>query len=143
MRYYETLYAIRPDLEEEEYRVVVEKFTGIIEKNRGVIIKLDEWGKKKFAYLVKKFDHGFYVLMNYCGSGELPHLLERDLRLDERVLKYLTIKLKDRVDPEELLKQEAGSGPPRKEKPGEETGGQKDNSSNEKISQGNEVTDGI
>lgn len=107
MRYYETLYAIRPDLEEEEYRKVVEKFTGIIEKNKGVLVKLDEWGKRKFAYLVKKFDEGYYVLMNYCGSGELPSLLERDLRLDERVLKYITIKLKDKVNSDELLRDQS------------------------------------
>ena len=50
MRYYETLYIINPSLAEEDYRAVVAKFTDAVEKNKGVVTKVDEWGKKTLAY---------------------------------------------------------------------------------------------
>lgn len=102
MRLYETLYLINPDLADEDYRGVVDKFNDLIEKNSGVLIKVDEWGKKTLAYDVKKFDKGFYVLLNYCGEPDLISELRRDFKLDDRVLKYQTIKLSDKADPEAL-----------------------------------------
>jgi len=102
MRLYETLYLVNPDLADEDYRGVVDKFNTLIEKNNGVLIKVDEWGKKFLAYDVKKFDKGFYVLLNYCGEPNLISELRRDLKLDDRILKYQTIKLSDKADPEAL-----------------------------------------
>jgi small subunit ribosomal protein S6 len=102
MRLYETLYLINPDLADEDYRGVVDKFNNLIDKNKGVLIKVDEWGKKTLAYDVKKFDKGSYVLLNYCGEPDLISELRRDFKLDDRVLKYQTIKLSDKADPEAL-----------------------------------------
>jgi small subunit ribosomal protein S6 len=106
MRYYETLYLIKPDLSEDEYKDVLSKFTQLIEKNKGIIIKTEEWGKKTLAYAVKKFDKGFYVLLNFCGEPDVLNELSNSFGLDERILKYQTIKLKDNVNPEELIKKE-------------------------------------
>lgn len=105
MRYYETLYIINPNLADEDYRDVVIKFNNLVEKNKGVIIKLDEWGKKTLAYEVRKFDKGFYVLMQYCGEPGIVSELKRHLKLEEKVLKFQTIKLSDDADPEVLKKQ--------------------------------------
>ena len=102
MRYYETLYIINPNLAEEDYRAVVAKFTDAVEKNKGVVTKVDEWGKKTLAYDIKKFDKGFYVLLQYCGEAGLTAELKRELGLDDRVLKYQTIKLSDDADLEKL-----------------------------------------
>jgi len=102
MRYYETLYIINPNLTEEDYRAVVAKFTDAVEKNKGVVTKVDEWGKKTLAYDIKKFDKGFYVLLQYCGEAGLTAELKRELGLDDRVLKYQTIKLSDDADLEKL-----------------------------------------
>ncbi|MCD6294736.1 MAG: 30S ribosomal protein S6 [Deltaproteobacteria bacterium] len=102
MRYYETLYIINPSLAEEDYRAVVAKFTDAVEKNKGVVTKVDEWGKKTLAYDIKKFDKGFYVLLQYCGEAGLTAELKRELGLDDRVLKYQTIKLSDDADLEKL-----------------------------------------
>lgn len=106
MRYYETLYLINPNLADEDYKDVVTKFNDLVEKNKGVIVKIDEWGKKTLAYEVKKFDKGYYVLLNYCGEPDLITALKREFNLDERILKYQTIKLSDSADPEKL-KQDA------------------------------------
>ena len=62
MRYYETLYLIRPDLEPEEYKAVVEKYNKIIEQNNGVVINVDEWGKKSLAYEVENLKMDFMCL---------------------------------------------------------------------------------
>ena len=102
MRYYETLYIINPNLADEDYRAVVAKFTDAVEKNKGVVTKVNEWGKKTLAYDIKKFDKGFYVLLQYCGEAGLTAELKRELSLDDRVLKYQTIKLSDDADPEKL-----------------------------------------
>ena len=100
MNYYETLYLINPNLPDEEYREIVAKFNDLVEKNDGVITNIDEWGKKTLAYMVKKFDKGYYVLLQYCGMGRLIAEVERNMQLDERVLKFQTIKLADSADPE-------------------------------------------
>ncbi len=99
MRYYETLYIVNPNLADEDREDVVAKFNGLIEKNKGVVIKVDEWGKKNLAYEVKKFDKGYYVLAQYCGESQIIAELKREFKLDERVIKYQTIKLSDSADP--------------------------------------------
>jgi small subunit ribosomal protein S6 len=116
MRYYETLYIINPDLADDEYRDVVAKMNTLVEKEKGVIAKVEEWGKRTLAYKVKKFDKGSYVLLQYCGESGIVEQLKREMSLDDRVLKYQTIKLSDRADPEAL--KAAGEGD--KKGPGEE-----------------------
>jgi small subunit ribosomal protein S6 len=109
MRYYETLYLISPELAEEDCRGVIDKFNNLISKNNGVIVKVDEWGKKTLAYQIKKFDKGNYVLLQYCGEAGLLTELHRDFNLDDKILKYQTIKLSNNADPEALKsKTEAG-----------------------------------
>lgn len=102
MRHYENIYIARPDLTEGEPQEVVAKFSSIIEKNSGVIIKVDEWGLKTLAYRLKKFDKGHYVYTEFCGGPELTKEFERELKLDDRVLKYQTVKLDDNADPEAM-----------------------------------------
>ena len=134
MRYYETLYLINPNLADDDYRDVVTKFNDLVEKNKGVIVKVDEWGKKTLAYEVKKFDKGYYVLLSYCGEPDLITVLKREYKLDERILKYQTIKLSDSADPE-ALKQKTEAVP---EKVGEETPvkeGEESETSSEEISE--------
>jgi small subunit ribosomal protein S6 len=109
MRYYETLYIINPDLPEDGYREVVTKFTSLVEKYKGVVTKVDEWGIKTLAYEVKKFNRGSYVLLQYCGEPGITAELKREMSLDDRLLKYQTIKLKDNADPE-ALKAEVDDG---------------------------------
>jgi small subunit ribosomal protein S6 len=102
MRHYETLYLLNPDLSEDEYQAETAKFAEIIEKNNGELIKTEEWGKRSLAYDVKKYDKGFYVLVDYCGDGDLVSEIERNFKLDERVLKYQTLKLSDHANVEAL-----------------------------------------
>lgn len=110
MRQYETIYILKPALPDEAYEEVVGKFNAIIEKNQGVMIKTDKWGERSLAYELNKFRKGFYVLLEYCGDAALTKELERVFGLDDKVLKYQTVKLSDRADPEALKEAKAVAG---------------------------------
>ncbi len=106
MRQYETIFVINPTLVEETYREVVNKFKNVIEKQKGVIVKVEEWGNQRLAYTLKKFDKGFYVLFNYCADAGVTAEFERELKLDDRILLYQTAKLAEGVDPQALIAKE-------------------------------------
>jgi len=106
MRHYETIFVVQPNLNEEEYKEVLKKFTTLMERAKGILVKVDEWGIQRLAHRVKRSDRGYYVLMNYCGGPGLTAELERDLKLDERVLKFQSVKLSDEADPDELIRKE-------------------------------------
>ncbi len=101
MRLYETLYLVRPDLTEESYSQLREKFQRVIQRQNGILVKEEVWGKRDLAYPVQKFMVGYYVLLHYAGEGGISFNLERELRLDESVMKYHTVKLSDRYTLEE------------------------------------------
>ena len=106
MRQYETIFVVNPTVAEDTYRELVNKFKTTIEKQKGVIVKAEEWGSQRLAYVVKKFDKGVYVLFNYCGDAGVTSELERDLKLDDRILKYQTVKVAEDVDPQALMAKE-------------------------------------
>jgi len=106
MRQYETIFVVNPTLTEETYREAVNKLKNVIEKQKGVIVKAEEWGTQRLAYSVKKFDRGAYVLFNYCGDAGVTSELERELKLDDRILKYQTVRLAEEVDPQTLMTKE-------------------------------------
>jgi small subunit ribosomal protein S6 len=106
MRHYQTILIINPTLMEESYREVIDKVQSLIQRQKGVIVKVEEWGQQRLAYPVKKLEKGFYVLFSYCGGSGATSELGRDLKLDDRILKYQTVKLADDVDPEELIRKE-------------------------------------
>ena len=102
MRQYETLFIVTPDSSEEDLKAVATKIKGVVTGMNGIVASYDEQGKKKLAYSVKKQNKGYYVLMDYVGSADIVSEIERNMRLDDRVLKYLTVKLADQVDPESI-----------------------------------------
>ena len=92
MNQYEVLYLITPELDEEAYRAVMDKFAGIITGNGGEIVKQDEWGKRKLAYAIDYKTEGSYVLVTFNAPADLPKELERNFRNDERVLRYMVTR---------------------------------------------------
>ena len=106
MRRYETLFIITPDSPEEDLKEVATKFQGVVASMDGIVASYEEQGKKRLAYNVKKQNKGYYVLMDYVGSSDLVAEVERNMRLDDRILKYLTVKLADEMDPESFKEQE-------------------------------------
>ncbi|TET93099.1 MAG: 30S ribosomal protein S6 [Desulfobacteraceae bacterium] len=106
MNHYETIYIVNPTLDDDSLREAITKFSDLIKKLKGYIVKINEWGKKKLAYEIKKFDKGYYVVLNFYGLPKIVTELERNLKLDDRILKYLTVKIDEDVDPEDLLNKE-------------------------------------
>jgi len=101
MRKYENFFMVQPDLSEDALGAVAGKFRGVVESNGGTVVSYVPWGKKKLAYPVKKNDYGYYILMKFAAGPELIAELERNMRLDERVLKFITVKLDDDYSPEQ------------------------------------------
>ena len=92
MRKYELMYIIRPDLDQDATKEVVEKFQNLIANNGGEIEKADEMGKKRLAYEIEGYHDGYYVLVNYQGEPALVAELERVLRITDGVIRYLNVK---------------------------------------------------
>lgn len=108
MRRYETIFIVRPNIAEDEIDAVINKTSSIIEGDGGIILRIDKWGLKKLAYLIKKESQGYYVYLDYAGVPASVSEIERIFRIDDKVLKYLTIKLADSCDPE-AIKEELAS----------------------------------
>ena len=106
MKRYETIYIVNPNLDTDSLSEVVNKFSGLIKKLKGSLFKIQEWGKRKLAYEVKKFDKGYYIMLDFCGLPDMVKELERNLKLDDRILKYMTVKIDEDVNPDELIKEE-------------------------------------
>ena len=104
MRHYEIIYIVNPHLNGDEYRDVLKKYSDIIVNNKGVVIKTEEWGKQRLAYRIRKFYNGVYVYVEFCAMANSIVELERNLKLDDNILKFQTVKLADKADPEELIK---------------------------------------
>jgi small subunit ribosomal protein S6 len=106
MRHYEIIYIINPNQTDDEFNEIIDKFNNLITAQKGIIIKTQKWGKQRLAYSVKKFNNGFYVLVDFCANPGVTTELERNLNLDDRIIKYQTVKLADKADPQQLLEKE-------------------------------------
>ncbi|RLB80388.1 MAG: 30S ribosomal protein S6 [Deltaproteobacteria bacterium] len=102
MRKYETVLIVNPEISEEERQPLFDKLKGLVSADGGMLVKFDEWGHKRLAYEIKKHIRGYYLLMVFCGDGALVKEVERNLRLDDRVLKYMTVLVDEAVDPEAI-----------------------------------------
>lgn len=102
MRRYETIYILKPSLGENEINSVIENTNKIITDDEGTIISLNRWGMKKLAYLIKKESQGYYVFCDYAGTPEAVSEMERKFRIDDAVLKFMTVKLADSISADEI-----------------------------------------
>lgn len=98
MRRYETIFIADNDLSEEGRSPIFEKLEDLIQQHGGLLVMVDQWGGKKLAYEIKKKVRGYYVRLDYCGSGILVNEIERFFRIDDRILKYMTVVLDKDVD---------------------------------------------
>ncbi|MFZ5861375.1 MAG: 30S ribosomal protein S6 [Nitrospirota bacterium] len=109
MTVYETIFIVKTSLTDEELSSLVGKMRGVIEKHGGEILKTENWGKKKLAYEVRKEKKGAYVFFRFRGPGGLVSELERQYRVEDAVIKFLTIKCDPKVLAEELAREAAAT----------------------------------
>jgi small subunit ribosomal protein S6 len=92
MRKYEVMYIVRPDLEEEATKAIVERFQNVATDNGGEIVNLKDMGKRRLAYEINDFREGFYVLMNINAEPAVVSELERLFNISEDVIRHLVVK---------------------------------------------------
>ena len=90
---YETVFITTPVLSEAQMKEAVEKFKNVITEKGGVIVHEEYWGLKKLAYPIQKKSTGFYHLLEIDAPGALIEQLELQYRRDEKILRFLTVKL--------------------------------------------------
>ncbi|MCH5168179.1 MAG: 30S ribosomal protein S6 [Prevotellaceae bacterium] len=93
MNQYETVFILTPVLSEEQMKEAVEKFKGILTNAGAELISEENWGLKKLAYPIQKKTTGFYELIEFKAAPETIKTLEIAYRRDEKVLRYLTVKM--------------------------------------------------
>lgn len=98
MKRYETIIIMDPDLSKEAEEPILDRVKDLIPQFKGFLIETDDWGNKKLAYDIKKKSRGHYVRFDYCGNGPLIQEMERFFRINDKVLKYMTVLLDEAAD---------------------------------------------
>jgi small subunit ribosomal protein S6 len=93
MNQYETVFILTPVLSDEQMKEAVAKFKSILTDNGAEILNEETWGLKKMAYAIQKKSTGFYCLLEFKGEPTLVKTLETSYRRDEKVIRYMTVKL--------------------------------------------------
>lgn len=91
MRSYEMMLAINPQLEDEELDNLLNKVKKVVKDTKGEVTRLDKWGKRKLAYEIKDFNEAIYVVLKFNADEKKISELERVMKLEERVIRYLLI----------------------------------------------------
>ncbi len=109
MTVYETIVILKTSLTDDEIGKVIAKVRGILEKGGGEVLKTENWGKKKLAYEVRKEKKGTYVFFRFRGAGGLVAELERQYRLDDSIIKFLTVTCDPKLLAEEAAREAAAA----------------------------------
>ena len=107
MREYELNFIVQPEISEEGSKVILDRLDGILAAKNAERLLCDDLGKRKLAYEIRKFQKGHYYILSFLDDGAAVPELERALRLDESVLRFLTVRVADQVTDVEGRKAEA------------------------------------
>ena len=107
MRRYETILIIDPDLSDDDRSSILEKLRDLITRHDAFLVEFDNWGVRKLAYEIKKKGRGYYLRVDYCGISVLVDEIERFSRIDDRILKYMTVLLDENADIEKIKAEQA------------------------------------
>jgi small subunit ribosomal protein S6 len=99
LRRYETIFILRPDLGESVQKEAIRRFESIVRASAGDIIETDEWGFRELAYHIKGERRGYYVRLDYGGNGATMNEIERNLKLSDSVLRYLSVLVDRDIEP--------------------------------------------
>ncbi|MDH3699253.1 MAG: 30S ribosomal protein S6 [Flavobacteriaceae bacterium] len=93
MNNYETVFILNPVLSDTQIEETVKKFEGFLTKNGAKMVTKENWGLKKLAYPIQNKKSGFYHLFEFTSDGTVINPYEQEFRRDERVMRFLTVKL--------------------------------------------------
>ncbi|HEX4355397.1 MAG TPA: 30S ribosomal protein S6, partial [Polyangiales bacterium] len=100
LREYETIYILEPNIDPDEADRVASRVKEVIAARSGKLLKIDNWGKRKLAYPIRKSSRGVFVFLKYLGYEDIVAEIERNLRLLDPVVRYQTVVMKPDVQPE-------------------------------------------
>lgn len=100
MQRYEVIAIVLANLSDEDVTALIERSQKIITDRKGVIAKIDKWGKRHLAYEIKKQKDGYYFLIDFAGNGAIVAEIERNYKIDDRILKFMTVKKEGATTPE-------------------------------------------
>ncbi len=103
MPLYETMYILRPDLGDEQIDQAIEKYQALLREQGAEDLETQHRGKRRLAYEIQKHREGIYVQMNYTAPGSTVALLERAMRLNDEVIRFMTLKPEAPVVEEEAV----------------------------------------
>ncbi|NEQ48897.1 MAG: 30S ribosomal protein S6 [Leptolyngbya sp. SIO3F4] len=89
--FYETMYIMRPDISDEAVDNTIGKYQGMITEKGGEVIETQHRGKRRLSYEINRFREGIYIQMNYKAPGDVISPMEKDMRLSEDIIRYLTL----------------------------------------------------
>lgn len=89
---YETIYILKPDINEEKNLLLVHEYKSLIKKHGGKNIFIQHRGRRNLKYNINNYYDGIYVQMNYKGNGKLVNTIEKSMKLNEQVIRYLTVR---------------------------------------------------
>ncbi len=98
-RLYETTFIVRPDLDAAALTALRERYRDLLSEHKAPQVRWESWGKRKLAYAIDGYPKGFYLHVLYIGDTGVVAEFERNLRLDENVMRYLSIRVLEKVDP--------------------------------------------
>ena len=94
MNLYEHTIVARQDVSPTQIKQITEKYSKIVEKNDGSLVKTESWGLLNLSYIIKKNKKGNYIHLKFKGNGKIISELEKNERIDKNLLKYLTVRVK-------------------------------------------------
>ena len=97
MRVYEELFILRPDATDEEIDPLIEQLKGVVTNHGGTVEKTDKWGVRRLAYRVQKRSEGNYILIQFSATPETVREIERRLRVSDMVLKFITVRIDEKL----------------------------------------------
>tara|TARA_B100000575_G_C22929087_1_gene538519 strand:+ start:131 stop:454 length:324 start_codon:yes stop_codon:yes gene_type:complete len=106
MAFYENTIIAKQDLAENELSALKTKYNEIINKSSGKVVKIEEWGLLNLANKIKNFRKGFYIHFKFEGNKETLKEIEKKIRLDESIIRYLTVKYKKLDTKNEFFKKD-------------------------------------
>jgi small subunit ribosomal protein S6 len=92
-RTYELMFIVRPDMTDEDLDKLIATLSGVVPTSGGSVKSVEKMGKRRLAYMVRRFHDGVYILMTVEGNGAVIHELERRLRVTEPVIKFITVRI--------------------------------------------------
>jgi len=96
LRDYEIGFILKPNLNDEEVKKVIDMVESIISKNNGKVENVDEWGKRKLAYPIQKFEEGIYAFITAQSNGTAVFEIERKFRQNENIIRFISLRLDER-----------------------------------------------